>query len=172
MKIKHRRIYFILFLLVMVGLAVGLTLYGLRDGVSYFYSPTDVKMGKADKVRIFRLGGVVKNNSAKKNSGGIDFVVTDFVNEMAVSYHGLPPSLFRENSGVIATGHLVKGDDGTTIFVANEILAKHDENYMPPEVVKKLKESGEWRDDGTGNNSGQGQLNNNDKKNSGGEVTW
>ena len=170
MKKKHRRIFFIIFLLVMVGLAVGLTLYGLRDGVSYFYSPSDITNGKAAQQKKFRLGGVVKKHSIKKNSNGINFIVTDFVHEAKVAYRGLPPSLFRENSAVIATGRLVKNNDGTTIFFAEEILAKHDENYMPREVVKSLKDAGQWRDkDRQKNNLKDNSVIN---KNLEGSATW
>ena len=144
MKNKHRRIYFIFFLLTTLAMAIGLTLYGLRDGVSYFYSPSDVAMGKAAKQKTFRLGGVVKKNSIKKTKDGVNFVVTDFVKEIKVAYRGLPPSLFRENSGVIATGQLT--DNNGNEFIATDMLAKHDENYMPPEVVKAIKDAGEWRD--------------------------
>ena len=143
MKNKYRRIYFIIFLLATVAMAIGLTLYGLRDGVSYFYSPSDVAMGKAAKQATFRLGGVVKKNSIKKTNDRIDFIITDFVKEIKVTYRGLPPSLFRENSGVIATGHLTGNSDNG--FIATDMLAKHDENYMPKEVVKALKDAGEWR---------------------------
>ncbi len=159
MKNKHRRLYFVLFLLVMVGLALGLVLYGLRDGISYFYTPSDVVSGKhlnrplfsangidSNKPEVFRLGGVVKKNSVKKNTQGLAFVVTDFNHEVGVVYQGLVPNLFRENSGVIATGYMTKNADNQNIFFANDILAKHDENYMPKELTKALKDKGEWRE--------------------------
>ncbi|MGI9461286.1 MAG: cytochrome c maturation protein CcmE [Alphaproteobacteria bacterium] len=143
MKKQHHRLYFILFLLSMVGLAVGLVLYGLRDGVSYFYSPSDIASGKSLHLSKFRLGGVVKKQSIKKTEDGIFFVVTDFVHDTDVMYKGLLPNLFRENSGVIALGQF---DKKNNMFMASDILAKHDENYMPKEVVKALKDSGTWRE--------------------------
>jgi cytochrome c-type biogenesis protein CcmE len=122
--------------LLAVGGAVGFALKAFQDNVQYFFSPSDVSAGKAPSGRVFRVGGMVTEGSFKRGSGSLEarFVLTDFSNSVTVSYTGVLPDLFREGQGVIARGKL----DGN-LFVAEEVLAKHDENYMPPDVADMLK---------------------------------
>jgi cytochrome c-type biogenesis protein CcmE len=129
----------VLVLGVLAGVAVagGLALMALRENVMFFYPPADVAAGKAPTGQRFRLGGMVKPGSVRRTSGTLDveFVVTDYKYDVPLRYSGVLPDLFRENQGVVAHG--VLGSDGR--FVADEILAKHDENYMPPEVAEAIK---------------------------------
>lgn len=135
MKKHNRRLLFILFVMASLALAAGLSLYALKDNISYFRSPKDVALQV--KGTSFRLGGMVKEGSLEKRGDGfsIVFVITDFEADTRVEYTGILPDLFREGQGVIAKGML--NDNG--VFMASELLAKHDENYMPPEVAKALK---------------------------------
>ena len=117
-------------------MGVFLILKSLEENVIYFKSPSDVKLlGKLDKNQI-RIGGMVKENSIKIKSNEVNFIITDFNNEINVSYSGVLPNLFSEGKGVVAEGHL----KDRSFFQASKILAKHDENYMPPEVKEALKE--------------------------------
>jgi cytochrome c-type biogenesis protein CcmE len=120
-----------------VGGAVAFALTAFQDNLLYFYSPSDVTAGKAPNDRVIRIGGMVPTGSYKRAAGSLEarFVLTDFQHDIAVSYTGVLPDLFREGQGVIARGKL--GADG--VFVAQEVLAKHDENYMPPEVAESLR---------------------------------
>jgi cytochrome c-type biogenesis protein CcmE len=139
---KQRRGVLIGTCLVVLGVAVGLVLYAMRDSIVFFYSPSEIaKMGIAPGQR-FRLGGLVETGSVVRDQGTtIHFVVTDKIATLPVTYTGVLPDLFREGQGVVVEGLL--GPDGT--FRADNVLAKHDEKYMPPEVAKKLKEEGVWR---------------------------
>ena len=121
-----------------LGLAAGLALYALKDNVTFFYSPSEVYAFEKPH-RVFRLGGLVKNGSLEKRKDdlSVSFVITDNAKDITVFYKGILPDLFREGQGVVATGSLEK--DG--IFDATEILAKHDENYMPPEAAKALEKT-------------------------------
>ena len=134
---RQRRLTLVLGILAGVALAGGLVLTALRENVMFFFSPADITAGKAPTEQRFRLGGMVKPGSVSRRSGTLDlsFVVTDYKHDVAVSYQGVVPDLFRENQGVVAHGKL--GGDG--VFRADEILAKHDENYMPPEVADAIK---------------------------------
>src|SRR5918996_468678 len=129
--------------LVVLGVAVGLVLYAMRDSIVFFYSPSEVaEMGIAPGTR-FRLGGLVETGSVVRGEGtSVRFVITDQAKTLSVTYTGVLPDLFREGQGVVAEGTLEP--DG--IFHADSVLAKHDENYMPPEVAKKLKAQGVWRE--------------------------
>lgn len=130
-------------LVVGVGLAGYLGLKAFNENLLYFFSPTDVKNGLAPTGKSFRLGGLVGVDSVKRDGIKVSFDVTDKANVFTVKYEGILPDLFREGQGIITTGSLV---DGT--FIATEVLAKHDENYMPPEVadaLKKAQESGDIR---------------------------
>ena len=133
------RLYFILFILACLAAAVGLALYALQDNISFFYSPMEIAKHPELSMpgHTFRLGGLVKKDTLKKrnDSLAISFTVTDTVKEIHVKYSGILPDLFREGQGVVATGSL--NDKG--VFVATELLAKHDEKYMPPEVAKSLE---------------------------------
>jgi cytochrome c-type biogenesis protein CcmE len=129
----------VLVLGVLLGVAAagGLALMALRENVMFFFAPADVVAGKAPIEKRFRLGGMVKPGSVRRAAGSleIDFVVTDFKHDVALHYRGVMPDLFRENQGVVAHGILNSHGQ----FIADEILAKHDENYMPPEVAAAIK---------------------------------
>jgi len=139
---KQRRIAFLAGGLATLAVATVLVLTAFSDSLVFFYSPTDVKAKAVPDGRLMRIGGLVEPGSVKKTGDGTitRFVVTDNQETLAVSYQGLLPDLFREGQGVVAQGKL---KDGT--FIASEVLAKHDENYMPPEVAEALKKSGQWK---------------------------
>lgn len=133
---------FILVGLVILGLAAWLVFNALGNNMSYFYSPTEVMQKKAPKDHLFRLGGMVVKGSVQRGKElTVRFAVTDTANVVNVEYTGILPDLFEEGQGVIAQGKL--GDNG--IFVASEVLAKHDENYMPPEVADALEKAGQMK---------------------------
>ena len=141
---KRKRLWLLLGSLAVLGVAATLVLTALNDNIVFFYSPTQVAEKKPGPERRFRLGGLVEPGSVKKDGPEVRFTVTDLQKTVAVVYRGLLPDLFREGQGVIAEGTL--GPDG--VFLARDVLAKHDENYMPPEVAKALKESGRWQEGG------------------------
>ena len=134
--------------MVMFGVAVAtvLALTAFDENLMYFYSPTQIKAGEAPESRAFRVGGLVVDGSVMKLSDGITttFVLTDGAAEVPVSFTGVLPDLFREGQGIIANGSF---PDAAGPFIADEVLAKHDENYMPPEVADALKEAGHWQED-------------------------
>lgn len=134
---KQQRIATIAFIICGVALAVALALYALRDNVTYFKTPTDLLTMPRDQntVKFIRLGGQVEFGSVEKTGLVTRFIVTDLVNDVPVEYSGVIPDLFKEGKGVVAIGTY----DGT--FHAKQILAKHDENYTPPEVAKVLKQN-------------------------------
>jgi len=136
--VRKRRLILIGLVLAAVVVAVGLSLFALQRNVTYMFSPTEVDAGKAPTGNTFRLGGIVKEGSVKhiQDTLKVDFVVTDRFHQMPVVYKGILPDLFREGQSVVATGHV---RDGT--FVATQVLAKHDETYMPPEVAKAIKKA-------------------------------
>ncbi|WP_029010334.1 cytochrome c maturation protein CcmE [Azospirillum halopraeferens] len=141
---KKRRLYMLGLALLGLGTATALTLTAFEDNLVFFFSPTDLQMKVAEvQDRSFRLGGLVEDGSVKRQPDGIttDFRVTDGVNGVLVSYRGQLPDLFREGQGVVAEGKL--RPDG--VFLAREVLAKHDENYMPPEVADALKRAEHFR---------------------------
>jgi cytochrome c-type biogenesis protein CcmE len=141
---KQRRGVLIGTCLVVLGAAIGLVLYAMRDSIVFFYSPSEVAEMKVAPGQRFRLGGLVETGSVVRDEGTtVRFVVTDRSKNLPVTYTGVLPDLFREGQGVVAEGTLTA--DG--VFHADNVLAKHDENYMPPEVAKKLKEQGVWRGD-------------------------
>ena len=135
-KIKNRSFIFFLFSIVLI-LSIYIAFKTLEDNVLYFLSPTEVKEKQnLDFTKKIRIGGMVKKHSIIVNDNEIKFTVTDFKNEIIVSYKGTVPNLFAEGKGVVAEGNL----KDKNFFVANTILAKHDENYMPPEVKEALGE--------------------------------
>jgi len=141
---KQRRSVLIGTCLVVLGVAVGLVLYAMRDSIVFFYSPTDVAEMQIAPGQRFRLGGLVETGSVVRGEGTtIRFVITDQAKTLPVTFTGVLPDLFREGQGVVAEGTLQP--DG--VFHADHVLAKHDENYMPPEVAKRLKAQGVWRGD-------------------------
>ena len=135
---RTRRMWTIGLLVAGMALATALILQAFEQNLMYFYSPSDVHAGKAPPGREFRIGGMVVNGSVKRDpaSLGVTFTLTDYAHETVVAYQGILPDLFREGQGIVANGRL--GADGE--FVAREVLAKHDENYMPPEVADSLKQ--------------------------------
>ena len=134
-KVKLR-IFFVLLILVVLSLSVFLILKSLEDNVVYFKSPTEIKtLGEIEKKKI-RIGGMVKKSSIFVEEKELKFIVTDFKNEINVTYSGVIPNLFAEGKGVVAEGYL----KDRNVFLATKILAKHDENYMPPEVKEALGE--------------------------------
>ncbi len=143
MSRKRRRLYVVLAGVGALGVATALVLNALEDSLVFFYSPTEVMAKEIPPSGQLRLGGLVEEESVVREADGLTttFRITDLRNVVAVSYHGLLPDLFREGQGVVAEGAF--GVDG--VFVASEVLAKHDENYMPPEVAAALKESGLWK---------------------------
>jgi cytochrome c-type biogenesis protein CcmE len=138
---KRRRLTIVLAGMVLLSGAVALVLTALDENLSYFYSPSDI--AEAPQGRSIRLGGLVEEDSIERQADGITvtFRITDMANSIAVTYQGLLPDLFSEGQGVITEGRL--GADG--VFVAREVLAKHDETYMPREVADALKKSGQWK---------------------------
>ena len=144
MKRKHKRLTFVIVAMALLAVAAGLILSAFEENIVFFYSPTDVAVKKIAEDRRIRLGGLVEEGSVKKTGGvGVTFRVTDLTTAIAVTYKGLLPDLFREGQGVIAEGRLKGG-----VFQADEVLAKHDETYMPPEVADALKKSGQWKGQG------------------------
>jgi len=133
MKPRHRRMAAIAAGLALVGIAVALVLNAFQSNLVFFFSPSQVIAKEAPLDRAFRVGGMVETGSVKRRSDGltVDFVVTDTAKTVPVVYTGILPDLFKEGKGVVAQGRL--GPDG--VFVASEVLAKHDENYMPPEAA-------------------------------------
>ena len=134
-KVKLR-IFFILSILITLILTVFLILRSLEENVVYFQSPTEIKSLVEIKNKKIRVGGMVKNNSVSIKSKEVNFIITDFKNEINVTYSGVIPNLFQEDKGVVAEGYL----KDRNFFLATKILAKHDENYMPPEVKAALEE--------------------------------
>lgn len=140
---KRRRLAFAIALVVAGAGAAALIVTALQDNVLYFYSPSDVAAKHIRPGTAFRLGGLVETHSVKHGQGAaIRFVVTDGRRSVPVEFAGVLPALFREGQGVVAMGNL--DDSGT--FAAKEVLAKHDERYMPPELVDALKRSGRWKE--------------------------
>lgn len=130
MKARHKRLAIIIGALAAIGIAAALVLNAFQSNLVFFFTPTQVSNGEAPKDRTFRIGGLVKPGSLDRKDITARFVVTDTAKEIPVTYRGILPDLFKEGKGVVAQGKL--GPDG--LFTASEVLAKHDENYMPPEA--------------------------------------
>jgi cytochrome c-type biogenesis protein CcmE len=135
MKPRHRKGLIALGVLAGVGAAVALVLNAFNENLVFFYTPTQVAQQQAPKDRSFRMGGMVQDGSVVREGVSVRFVVTDMQQHQTVRYEGLLPDLFKEGKGVVVQGRI--GPDGQ--FVAREVLAKHDENYMPPEAAAALK---------------------------------
>ena len=135
MKPRHKRLALIGGIVASVAVAAGLVLNAFQSNLVFFFSPSQVVSKEAPVARTFRLGGLVKEGSLKRNGTEVEFLVTDTAQTIAVRYTGILPDLFKEGKGVVAQGQL----QGDGVFVAREVLAKHDENYMPPEAVEALK---------------------------------
>ena len=137
---RKKSIYLISLFFITIATSIYLILWALRDNIVFFYSPSEIQqkinLKEIDEMSKLRLGGMVKESSIEQlNDGSINFIITDFDREMVVFYKGIIPDLFKEQQGVIAEGSI--NNEG--IFIANSILAKHDENYIPPEVQDTLK---------------------------------
>lgn len=139
MKTRHKRLVLVAAGLGTLGLAAWLVLSAFQQNMVFFFTPTQVFSGEAPKGRSFRIGGMVEEGSIKRQADGVtvNFVVTDTAQKIPVSYKGILPDLFKEGKGVVAQGKL--GNDGK--FVAEEVLAKHDENYMPPEAAYAVNQA-------------------------------
>jgi cytochrome c-type biogenesis protein CcmE len=137
MNKRSKRKLLVVMVLFGVALATVLGLTAFKENLLYFYSPSQIRAGEAPSSRSFRIGGLVVNGSVQREEGGlaVKFDLTDNSATVPVTYTGILPDLFREGQGIVAMGSL----DGTGLFVADEVLAKHDENYMPPEVADALK---------------------------------
>ena len=140
MKARHRRFMWIALGLCVIAVAVTLVLRAFNSNLVFFFTPTEVAENKAPVDRTFRIGGLVNAGSVKRQTDGltVTFAVTDMAKTIPVTYTGILPDLFKEGKGVVAQGRL--GQDG--VFRAAEVLAKHDENYMPPEAAEALKRAG------------------------------
>ena len=136
---RKKRLFFIIFLVTGIAVAAGFALYAFNQNLMFYFSPSEVKQGKAPVNKLFRMGGMVVDGTFKKekNTLKVFFDITDYEQTVTVEYTGLLPDLFREGQGIISRGKL--NADG--VFVAEEVLAKHDENYMPPEVAESLKKA-------------------------------
>jgi len=139
MKSRHKKLMVIVLGLAGVGIAAALILNAFQSNLVFFFSPTEVAAGKAPIDRAFRIGGLVEDGSVKRDPDGLTvrFVVTDTAKSMPVTYKGILPDLFKEGKGVVAEGKI--GGDG--VFSASQVLAKHDENYMPPEAAQALEQA-------------------------------
>ena len=135
--VKKKRLALILLMITGISIATFFGLRAFNDNLMYFFSATDVVEGKAPKDHLFRLGGMVVKGSVLRQPSGLTvrFVLTDMAKEVTVEYTGILPDLFREGQGIVANGKL----DANGVFIAQEVLAKHDENYMPPEVAGSMK---------------------------------
>lgn len=145
---RKQRLYIVTAIVLLAALAVGLTLYALRANINAFYTPTQIATGEAPQGRQIRAGGMVRDGSVRRDNETLDaiFTVTDFDHDVTVHYQGILPDLFREGQGVVVIGTF-NGEH----LEASEVLAKHDEKYMPPEVTDALKASGR---DVSGNRTG------------------
>ncbi|GHA40967.1 cytochrome c-type biogenesis protein CcmE [Amylibacter ulvae] len=140
---KRRRVQLIIIGFVLMALATVVIGYAMREGIEFFRSPTQVLEERPKSSEVFRIGGLVEENSLRQSDETYSFSVTDGGASVPISYRGILPDLFGEGQGMIGTGRLIGG-----VFVADEILAKHDENYMPKEVADALKEQGVYRPSG------------------------
>ncbi len=147
---KKQRMILVAVAVLLLGGATALVMAALSDNVAFFATPTDIAEGKVERDKNFRIGGLVVDGSVSRGDDGVvAFALTDQANEVTVSYEGILPDLFREGQGIVAQGRI--GADGT--FIASEVLAKHDENYMPAEVAESLKQAGMWNE-GEGHGDG------------------
>ncbi|WP_290787552.1 cytochrome c maturation protein CcmE [Halomonas sp.] len=137
---RKQKLYVLLGLVALAAIAVGLTLYALRANINLFFSPVQIAAGEAPFERQIRAGGMVREGTVVRNPDSLDveFTVTDYVDDVRVHYSGILPDLFREGQGVVVVGQLHQGGH----IMADQVLARHDENYMPPEVAQALEEAG------------------------------
>lgn len=142
--VRKQRLKIVLFIVAGFGVAVGLALFALQENINLFYSPTQIVKGEAPKSTLIRAGGMVVEGSVKRDpqSLKVAFQITDYAETVDVEYEGILPDLFREGQGIVAQGRLDSGNK----LSASEVLAKHDENYMPPEVTEALEQAGYGKD--------------------------
>ncbi len=140
---KRQRLWLVSLVVILLGGAAALALTAFEENIVFFRSPTEIAAGKAEVGRLIRIGGLVEEGSVQRTAGSseVKFKVTDGAAKIMVTYRGILPDLFRESQGIVAQGRLQT--DGS--FAAVEVLAKHDETYMPPEVAEALKKSGYWQ---------------------------
>ena len=140
---KQRRMMTIAGAMGLLAIAAGLVLFAIRDTLVFFYTPSELTEKQLPPGKSFRIGGLVQQGSVVREADGVSvsFIVTDLTATLPVRYRGLLPDLFREGQGVVAEGAI----DSDGRFIATQVLAKHDENYMPPEVAEALKKSGKWK---------------------------
>jgi len=138
--VRKKRLFIVLAIIAGVGVAVALALSALQQNINLFYTPTQIANGDAPQDTRIRAGGLVEEGSVKRSSDSLetDFVVTDGAKRVTIRFSGILPDLFREGQGIVAMGKL----DAQNVLIADEVLAKHDENYMPPEVMQALEQSG------------------------------
>ena len=138
---RKKKLILVLLMLTGVGLIVGLVLYALSQNINLFFPPSDIAQGKAPYEKRIRAGGMVREGSVVRSPDSllVTFVLTDYAHDVTVSYEGILPDLFREGQGIVAQGKLQPNG----VFVADEVLAKHDENYMPPEVTEAINQANE-----------------------------
>jgi cytochrome c-type biogenesis protein CcmE len=141
MKPRHKRLAIIVGAVASLGVAAALVLNALNSNVAFFFTPTQVVTGEAPKDRAFRVGGMVRQGSVKRDQMTVSFTITDTAKDVAIRYTGILPDLFQEGKGAVVQGKL----DGDGSFVATEVLAKHDENYMPPEAAHAVEEAKKMR---------------------------
>ena len=137
MKPRHKRIALIVGGLAVIGIASALVLNALNSNIALYVTPSDVVAGKAPKDRAFRIGGMVRDGSLRRDNLTVHFVITDTAKDIPVAYTGILPDLFKEGKGAVIQGRL----DDTGLFTASEVLAKHDENYMPPEAQDAVNQA-------------------------------
>ena len=137
MKPRHKRAAIIVGALIAIGLAVVLILNALNSNIALYVTPTEVAAGKSPTGQAFRIGGMVKDGSLRRDGLTVHFVITDLVKDIPVAYTGILPDLFKEGKGAVIQGRL----DQSGQFIASEVLAKHDENYMPPEAKHALEQA-------------------------------
>ena len=137
MKSRYKRALIIIAALVVIGLAALLILNALNSNIALFVTPSEVAAGKAPKGQAFRIGGMVKDESVKRDGLTVHFIITDLVKDIPVAYTGILPDLFKEGKGAVIQGRMNANGE----FIASEVLAKHDENYMPPEAQHALEQA-------------------------------
>ncbi len=142
MKPKHQRLIFVAVSMIFLCLSVVLTLRSFKDNLVFFYSPSDIAAQPTAPSQRIRVGGLVENGSIKRDGETLEFVITDGQSSVKVSFKGMPPALFREGQGAVVEGTLID----KTHLRASQLLTKHDENYMPKEVVDALKRTGRWQE--------------------------
>lgn len=137
MKPRHKRALLIVAAIAVIGVAALLILNALNSNIALYVTPSEVAAGKSPQGQAFRIGGMVKDDSVKRDGLTVHFVITDLVKDIPVSYTGILPDLFKEGKGAVIQGRL----DANGQFIASEVLAKHDENYMPPEAQHALEQA-------------------------------